>query len=50
MKVNEVMTRRAECTGPDTTHQTDYGWIFDPATGNIYAGAFDADDRPIPRP
>lgn len=37
-------------TGPDSTYQTDYGWIFNPATGEVWAGAYDANDKPIPRP
>lgn len=37
-------------TGPDIAYQTNYGWIYDPATGNVYAGCFDASDHPIPRP
>jgi general secretion pathway protein G len=35
---------------PDTGFQTSYGWIFDPATGNIWAGSYDAQDQPFPRP
>lgn len=35
---------------PDPAYQTDHGWIFDPATGNVFAGSFDANDHPIPRP
>ncbi|MFG0243138.1 MAG: type II secretion system protein [Phycisphaerales bacterium JB054] len=34
---------------PDDAYQTDYGWIFDPITGNIWAGGFDADDNPLPK-
>lgn len=34
---------------PDTEFQTDYGWIYDDATGNIWAGSFDLNDEPIPR-
>jgi prepilin-type N-terminal cleavage/methylation domain-containing protein len=37
-------------SAPDTAYQTDHGWIFDPVTGQIYAGSFDAQDHPIPRP
>lgn len=33
----------------DSAFQTDYGWIFDPTTGRVWAGGFDADDRPLPR-
>lgn len=35
--------------GPDTAYQTDYGWIYDPSTGMVYAGGFDAQDKPLPR-
>ncbi len=34
----------------DLAHHTDYGWIYDPATGEIWAGAFDEDDQPFARP
>lgn len=35
---------------PDVAFQTAYGWIFDPATGNVWAGSFDGNDMPIPQP
>ncbi len=35
---------------PDNAYQNAYGWIFDPATGNIWAGGFDGFDQPFPRP
>ncbi len=35
--------------GPDTGYQTAYGWIFDPATGDVWAGGFDINDHPFPR-
>ena len=34
----------------DTAFHNDYGWIFDPASGNAWAACFDAEDRPLPRP
>lgn len=34
---------------PDAEFQTDYGWIYDNATGSIWAGSFDANDQPLPR-
>jgi general secretion pathway protein G len=34
---------------PDAAYQQDYGWIFDPDTGNVWAGGFDANDEPLPR-
>lgn len=35
--------------GPDATFQAEYGWIFNPATGDVWAGGYDADDKPLPR-
>lgn len=35
--------------GPDEAFQTDYGWIYDEATGNVWAGSFDGDDVALPR-
>ena len=35
---------------PDASYQTNHGWIFDPATGEVWAGSFDADDQPLARP
>jgi general secretion pathway protein G len=37
-------------TGPDSGYQTTHGWIYDPATGNLWAGSFDGADQPFPRP
>lgn len=34
---------------PDAAYQTTHGWIYDPATGAVWAGSFDAFDEPIPR-
>jgi prepilin-type N-terminal cleavage/methylation domain-containing protein len=34
---------------PDTAYQASYGWIFDPATGNVWAGGFDANDTAFPK-
>ncbi len=34
---------------PDIAFQMDYGWIYDEATGDIWAGSFDANDEAIPR-
>ncbi len=33
----------------DTAFQTDYGWIFDPNSGQVWAGGFDESDKPLPR-
>lgn len=33
----------------DSLWQGDYAWIYDPATGNVYAGGFSAQDHPFPR-
>lgn len=35
---------------PDAAFQTDYGWIFDPVNGEVWAGSFDANDEPLARP
>jgi general secretion pathway protein G len=37
-------------TGADTGYQSSYGWIYDPATGDLWAGSFDQFDQPFPRP
>lgn len=34
---------------PDTAYQSSYAWIFDPATGRVWAGGFDAQDVPFPK-
>ena len=36
--------------GPDAGYQSTHGWIFDPTTGDLWAGSFDANDEPYPRP
>ncbi|MFN0011199.1 MAG: type II secretion system protein [Phycisphaerales bacterium] len=36
-------------TGPDTAFQTAYGWIYNPASGEVWAASFDAQDVPLPR-
>lgn len=36
-------------TAPDAAYQTDYGWIFDPTTGQVWAGGYDGEDNPLPR-
>lgn len=33
--------------GPDSDYQTEYGWIYDANTGQVWAGGFDENDRPI---
>jgi general secretion pathway protein G len=35
---------------PDTAFQTTHGWIWDPATGNLWAGGCNGLDEPLPRP
>jgi general secretion pathway protein G len=32
---------------PDNAYQQDYGWIYDAATGQVWAGGFDASDLPL---
>jgi len=35
---------------PDAAYQTTHGWVFDAASGTLWAGSFDANDEPIPQP
>jgi general secretion pathway protein G len=35
-------------TGPDSSKHNGYGWIFNPATGDVWAAAFDGSDKAIP--
>jgi prepilin-type N-terminal cleavage/methylation domain-containing protein len=35
---------------PDAVFQTDYGWIFDPVNGEVWAGSFNESDEALPRP
>lgn len=35
--------------GPDAGYQTNHGWVFDPATGRVWAGSFNASGDPYPR-
>jgi|SoiMethySBSTD1v2_1073268.scaffolds.fasta_scaffold207064_3 general secretion pathway protein G len=37
-------------TGPDTSYQSTHGWIFNPATGELWAGSYDLNDEPFPKP
>ncbi len=37
-------------TAPDSTYQTDYGWIFDATSGELWAGGCDGHDQVLPRP
>lgn len=35
---------------PDAAFQTAHGWVYNDATGEIWAGGFDLNDDPLPRP
>ncbi len=35
-------------TGADTASHQNYGWIYNPATGDVWAGSFDANDEAMP--
>lgn len=37
-------------SGADTGWQTTHGWVYDTATGDVWAGSFASDDTPFPRP
>lgn len=34
----------------DNAYHMNYGWVWDPATGTVWAAGYDADDEPLPRP
>ncbi|MEM1329384.1 MAG: prepilin-type N-terminal cleavage/methylation domain-containing protein [Planctomycetota bacterium] len=36
-------------TSADSAYQTTHAWVFNPSTGEIWAGGFDASDNPLPR-
>lgn len=35
---------------PDAAFQTVHAWVYNSTTGEVWAGGFDADDEPLPRP
>ena len=35
---------------PDTAFQSTHGWIYNATTGEVWAGNFDVNDEPLPRP
>ena len=35
---------------PDAAYQTTHGWVYDSATGRVWAGSFDGNDEPLPQP
>lgn len=35
-------------SGPDSAKTDSYGWIYNPATGDVWAASFDKDDKPFP--
>lgn len=37
-------------SAPDSAYQTTHGWIWDPTTGNLWAGGCDGNDEPLARP
>lgn len=43
--------RRAIVIGedPDVAYHTDYGWIYDPTRGRVWAAGFDDADAPLPK-
>lgn len=43
-------TRIVLGTAPDAGFTDEYGWIFDPATGQVWAASFSAVDQPLSRP
>ncbi|MEQ8770000.1 MAG: type II secretion system protein [Phycisphaerales bacterium] len=49
-QTNQGRVYAAADAAPDTAYQTDFGWIFNTTTGDLWAGGFDAADTPLPRP
>ncbi len=47
---NEGRIYAAADAAPDTVFQSDYGWLFNTATGELWAGGFDLNDEPLPKP
>lgn len=37
-------------TTADSGYQTSHAWIYNPLTGEVWAGGFDVSDNPYPRP
>jgi general secretion pathway protein G len=35
---------------PDAAYHTNYGWIYDPVNGEVFAAGFDGNDEPLARP
>jgi general secretion pathway protein G len=35
---------------PDVGYQTVHGWIYNDSTGELWAGSYDGDDQPYPKP
>jgi prepilin-type N-terminal cleavage/methylation domain-containing protein len=35
---------------PDTAYQSTHGWIYDDLNGRLWAGSFDGQDQPFPKP
>lgn len=49
-KPNDTVVIAGPALGPDTGYQTTHAWIFNTTTGDLWAGGFDAQDQPFPRP
>lgn len=47
---NATRVYAAADASADTVYQTNYGWIFNTTTGELWAGSFDTGDSPLPRP
>lgn len=47
---NSARIYAAGDAAPDTVYQTNFGWLFNTTTGELWAGGFDADDQPLPKP
>lgn len=48
--LNSARIYAAGDAAPDTVYQTDYGWLFNTTTGQLWAGGFDANDQALAKP
>ena len=49
-KTNDGRIYAGADAAPDTVYQTEYGWIYNTSTRQVWAGGFGADDKPLPKP
>ena len=47
---NQRKVLAGPAVAPQTAYASDHAWLFNTTTGRIWAGGFDAQDEPLPRP